>query len=84
VGSAQETLSTQAPPRRQVEIPADLEDLRVIKSPLAAKLVGEGYPRFLEESKTGLWGPRIQVGAKTFGHFLGDLKRGMAARAVIK
>jgi hypothetical protein len=72
----------ETPPRGQVALPSDLEDLRVIKSPQAAKIVGEGYRRFREKSKTGLWGPRVQINGRTFGHFLGDLKRGLASRII--
>jgi hypothetical protein len=81
-GARQGLYKGRTPRRRPAVIPSDLEDLRVIRNPQAAKIVGEGYPRFLAESKAGLWGPRVQVGVNIFGHYLGDLKRGMAARIV--
>jgi hypothetical protein len=56
------------PRRRKPEIPPDLENFRIVKRRLAAALVGEGYPRFLAESRAGLWGPVYQMGANTFGH----------------
>ena len=70
------------PQRREVEIPSDLENLRVIRRPQAAKIVNESYRRFRAESDAGLWGPRYQIGINTVGHTLGDLKRGMAAREI--
>jgi hypothetical protein len=72
----------KTPRRRKPEIPPDLENFRIVKRPVAAALVGEGYPRFLEESNAGLWGPVYQMGANTFGHQLGDLKARIAARQV--
>jgi hypothetical protein len=72
----------KTPRRPKINIPTELEDHRILKRTVAAKLVGEGYPRFLAESNAGLWGPRYQLGARGLGHAFGDLKRGMAARAV--
>ena len=72
----------KTPPRRQVEIPPDLENLRVIRRPQAAKIVNKSYRQFRAESDAGLWGARYQIGINTVGHTLGDLKRGMAAREI--
>jgi len=80
--SRQKIYQRKTPRRQQIALPDDLGDLRVIKSSHAAKIVGASYPRFLEQSKSGLWGPRIQISAISFGHTLGDLKRGIASRQV--
>jgi len=81
-GTRQKLYTGTTPRRQKIAIPAELEDHRVLKRPVAATLVGEGYPRFLEESNAGLWGPVIRMGANTFGHRLGDLKARMAAREI--
>jgi len=70
------------PSRRETQLPADLEDQRILKSPVAAKLVGKSYGQFLIESRAGKWGPRVQLGTKSFGHSLGDLKRGLMAAQI--
>src|SRR5262249_26247506 len=68
--------------RPVAKLPADLEDQRILKSPVAAKLVGKSYGQFLIESRAGKWGPRVQLGTKSFGHSLGDLKRGLMAAQI--
>src|SRR5262249_36964129 len=79
--SRQHLYKRKTPRRRQIELPPDLGDLRIVRSTHAAKIVGASYPRFLEESRAGLWG-RIQISGNSFGRALGDLKRGIAARQV--
>jgi hypothetical protein len=80
--SRQHLYERKTPRRRQIELPPDLGDLRIVRSTHAAKIVGSSYPRFLEESRAGLWGPRVQISGNSFGHALGDLKRGLAARTI--
>jgi len=68
--------------RRKTEIPEALEGEQIVRLPLGSRITGVGYPRFLDECKRGLWGELYQIGKKTFGLKLGNIRRGMAARAV--
>lgn len=68
-----------APPRRKPEIPDALVDEQILKLPLAARLTGRGYPRFLDEAKRGMWGELYQLGKNIFGVKLGNIKRGLTA-----
>jgi len=52
----------KAQPRHKPEIPADLIDERILKLPLAAKLTGRGYSRFLSEAHAGMWGELYLLG----------------------
>jgi hypothetical protein len=81
-GTRQGVYQGKHPPRRRPEIPADLADERILKLPLAAKLAGRGYPRFLAEAKAGMWGELYQIGRTSFGVKFGNLKRGMAASVI--
>jgi hypothetical protein len=76
-GARQGVYKSSVPPRRKPEIPDALADEQILRLPLAAKLTGLGYPRFLDEAKSGKWGELYQVGKNIFGVKLGNIKRGM-------
>jgi len=69
-------------PRRKPEIPVSLADEQILKLPLAAKLTGRGYPRFLAEAKAGVWGELFQLGKNIFGVKLGNIKRSLTAAQI--
>jgi hypothetical protein len=81
-GSRQRVYKSPVPPRRKPEIPDALADEQILKLPLAAKLTGRGYPRFLDEAKRGMWGELYQLNKKDRGVKLGNIKRGMTAAQI--
>ena len=81
-GAKRRVYKSPVPPRRKPEIPDALADEQILKLPLAARLTGRGYPRFLAEAKAGVWGELYQLGKNIFGVKLGNIKRGMAAAQI--
>ena len=69
------------PRRAKPTIPAEIEDHSIKPIPLLARMSGDSYRTFLEDAKSGRYGPLYELG-NGFGLNFGNWKRGMAAREI--